>query len=46
MKDKSITITCPRLDSNQDIYAAKIKSWIDDESKQKIFTKIFIETIL
>lgn len=30
MKDKSIAIACPKLDSNQDIYVEKIRSWIDD----------------
>ncbi|MCJ2534147.1 MAG: 4Fe-4S ferredoxin, partial [Candidatus Thermoplasmatota archaeon] len=30
LKDRSIAIACPKLDSNQDIYEAKIKSLIDD----------------
>lgn len=30
LKGKSIGIACPKLDSNQEIYAEKIKSWIDD----------------
>ncbi len=29
MKDKSIAIACPKLDSQQDVYIAKIIEWID-----------------
>lgn len=30
LKGKSLAIACPKLDSNQEIYVEKIKSWIDD----------------
>lgn len=30
LKGKSIGIACPKLDSNQEIYVEKIKSWIED----------------
>lgn len=30
LKGKSIGIACPKLDSEQEIYAEKIKAWIDD----------------
>ena len=30
MKDKSLAIACPKLDSGQDIYMEKIKAWIDE----------------
>ena len=30
LKDKSIAIACPKLDEGQDVYAEKIKSFIDD----------------
>jgi hypothetical protein len=30
MKDKSLAIACPKLDSGQDIYTEKIKAWIDE----------------
>ncbi len=30
LKGKSIAIACPKLDEGQDIYAAKIKSWLED----------------
>lgn len=30
LKGKSIAIACPKLDEGQDVYAEKIKSWIDD----------------
>ena len=30
MKDKSLAIACPKLDSGQDIYTEKIKVWIDE----------------
>jgi len=30
LKDKSLAIACPKLDSGQDIYQEKIKAWIDD----------------
>lgn len=30
LKGKSIAIACPKLDSGQDVYAEKIRSWIDD----------------
>jgi hypothetical protein len=30
LKDKSIAIACPKLDSGQEIYLDKIKAWIDD----------------
>jgi hypothetical protein len=30
MKDKSLAIACPKLDSGQEIYTEKIKAWIDD----------------
>ncbi len=30
MKDKSIAVACPKLDSDQNIYVEKIRSWIDD----------------
>ena len=30
LKDKSIAIACPKLDEGQDVYLAKIKSWLDD----------------
>lgn len=30
LKGKSIAIACPKLDEDQDVYAEKIKSWIDD----------------
>ena len=30
LKDHTLAIACPKLDSNQDIYAQKITSWVDD----------------
>lgn len=30
LKGKALAIACPKLDSNQEEYAAKIKSWIED----------------
>ena len=30
LKDKSLAIACPKLDSGQEIYREKIKAWIDD----------------
>jgi hypothetical protein len=30
LKGKSIAIACPKLDDGQDVYAEKIRSWIDD----------------
>jgi hypothetical protein len=30
LKDKSLAIACPKLDSGQDIYMEKIKAWIDE----------------
>ena len=30
MKDKSLAIGCPKLDSGQDVYTEKIKAWIDE----------------
>jgi len=30
LKNQSLAIACPKLDSNQDIYTSKITSWIDD----------------
>ncbi len=30
LKGKSIAIACPKLDDGQEIYAEKIKAWIDD----------------
>lgn len=30
LKGKSIAIACPKLDEGQDIYAEKIKSWVED----------------
>ena len=30
LKGRSIGIACPKLDEGQEIYAQKIKSWIDD----------------
>ena len=30
LKDRSLAIACPKLDSNQDIYSEKITAWIDD----------------
>jgi len=30
MKDKSLAIACPKLDSGQDVYTEKIKAWIDE----------------
>ena len=30
LKDKSLAIACPKLDSGQDIYQEKIRAWIDD----------------
>ena len=30
LKDKSLAIACPKLDSGQEIYMEKIKAWIDD----------------
>lgn len=32
LKDKSLAIACPKLDSGQDIYTEKIKAWIDEAS--------------
>ena len=32
LKDKSLAIACPKLDSGQDIYTDKIKAWIDEAS--------------
>ncbi len=42
LKDRSIAIACPKLDSNQDIYEAKIKSLIDD-AKINTLTVITME---
>ncbi|MDW7680512.1 MAG: 4Fe-4S ferredoxin [bacterium] len=30
LKGKSIAIACPKLDSDQDVYLLKIKSWFED----------------
>jgi len=30
LKGRSIAIACPKLDEGQDIYAEKIKSWLED----------------
>ena len=30
LKDKSLAVACPKLDTGQDIYQEKIKAWIDD----------------
>ncbi len=30
LKGKSLGVACPKLDSNQEIYIEKIRSWIDD----------------
>jgi len=30
LKDKSLAIACPKLDSGQDIYMEKITAWIDE----------------
>ena len=30
LKDRSLAIACPKLDSGQEIYQEKITSWIDD----------------
>ena len=30
LKDRSLAIACPKLDSGQDIYTEKIKAWIDE----------------
>lgn len=30
LKDKSLAIACPKLDSGQEIYTQKIKAWIDN----------------
>ena len=30
LKDRSLAIACPKLDTGQDIYREKITSWIDD----------------
>jgi len=30
LKDKSLAIACPKLDSGQDTYTEKIKAWIDE----------------
>ena len=30
LKGKSLAIACPKLDSGQEVYYAKIKSWIED----------------
>ncbi len=30
LRDKSLAIACPKLDSGQEIYMEKIKAWIDD----------------
>ena len=30
LKDKSLAIACPKLDSGQDIYQEKIRAWIDE----------------
>ena len=30
LKGKSLAIACPKLDSGQEIYSEKIKSWIED----------------
>ncbi|HJM36906.1 MAG TPA: hypothetical protein QGE92_03175 [Dehalococcoidales bacterium] len=30
LKGKSIAIACPKLDEGQDVYSAKIKSWLED----------------
>ena len=42
LKKRSIAIACPKLDSNQDIYEAKIKSLIDD-AKINTLTVITME---
>jgi len=30
LKDKSLAIACPKLDSGQEIYMEKVKAWIDE----------------
>jgi hypothetical protein len=30
LTDKSMTVACPKLDVNQEIYLDKIKAWLDD----------------
>ena len=30
LKEKSIAIACPKLDEGQDVYAEKIRSWLED----------------
>jgi len=30
LKGKSIAIACPKLDDGQDVYAEKVRSWIDE----------------
>jgi len=30
LKNKALAIACPKLDENQDVYAEKIRAWIDD----------------
>ena len=30
LKGKAIAIACPKLDEGQDVYVAKIKSWLED----------------
>ncbi len=30
LKDKSLAIACPKLDSGQEVYYKKIRSWIED----------------
>ncbi len=30
LKDKSLAIACPKLDSGQEVYYEKIRSWIED----------------
>lgn len=30
LKGKSLGVACPKLDSNQEVYIEKIRSWIDD----------------
>ncbi len=30
LRDKSLAIACPKLDSGQEIYTEKIKAWIDE----------------
>jgi hypothetical protein len=30
LKGKSLAIACPKLDERQDVYAEKIKSWLED----------------